>query len=195
MIAAFVEAVTDLALPCSLTLLVPGVAASLSTRSHSLAVAMSTYEAATIVGWLRLTEQIPARLGTWVSLAVGVLVLISFGSLFASSTRTGQRVTAGAVIGVAAASIWTPCVGEELGTILNRGPDDPLGVLLPFAAFVGGISLVSIAVALARVVFQLPERLSRALSVVATSVGAAFALLLASGLYTDVVAQLVFWSL
>lgn len=195
MIAAFVEAVTDLALPCSLTLLVPGVAASLSTRSHPLAVALSTYGAVTVVGWLRLTEQIPARLGTWVALAVGVLVLISFGSLFGSSTRLGQRVTAGAVIGVAAASIWTPCVGEELGTILNRGPDDPLGVLLPFAAFVAGISLVSIAVALARVVFQPPERLSSILSVVATSVGAAFALLLASGLYTDVVAQLVFWSL
>ena len=195
MIGAFAEAVNDLALPCSLTLVVPGVAASLATRANPLAVALSSYGAMTVTGWLRITERVPAQLSTWVALTFGLLMLVAFGSLFASSTRPGQRVTAGVVIGVTAASIWTPCVGEHLGSVLSRGPDDPLGVALPFAAFIAGISVVSISVALARVAFQPLERVSKPVSVVATTVGAVVALLVASGQYTDVVARLVIWSL
>lgn len=144
MISAFVEAVGDLALPCSLTLVVPGVAASLSTRANPLAVALAASGGVAVVGWLRITGQVPPRLTTWAAIGVGVLVLISFASLFMTSTRPGQRVTAGAVIGVAAASIWTPCVGPQLGVIL-------IGVLI--------------------------------------------AVLLCSGLYSEVVTRLVIWSL
>lgn len=195
MISAFMEAVTDLALPCSLTLVVPGVAAALATRANPLAVALSTFGAMTVIGWLRLTGQVPSHLNTWMAVAVGALMLVSFASLSITSTRVGQRATAGAVIGAAAVSIWTPCVGEELGAILNLGPDDPLGVLLPFAAFVAGVSLVSVGAALGRIAFEPSARLSRSVSALGTAVGIVVALLLGSGLYSDVVAQLVIWSL
>ena len=195
MIAAFVEAINDLTLPCSLTLLIPGVAASLAARARAVAVALSAFGGMAAIGWLRVTDQIPANLTVWVAAGVGFLVLISFGALYSPRTRTAQRVTAGAVIGAAAAAIWTPCVGEELGVILNTGPDDPLGVLLPFIAFVAGINLVALAIALARVALEPPARVSKVLSITGTAAGVAVALLLGSGLYSDVVARLVIWSL
>ena len=86
-------------------------------------------------------------------------------------------------------------MGEELGVILNQGPDDPLSVILPFIAFIAGISLVAVAIALARVALEPPERVSKVLTLIGTLTGVAVALLLGSGLYTDVVARLVIWSL
>jgi hypothetical protein len=194
-IAAFAEAIGDLALPCTLTLVIPGVAASLSARSNPLAVALSSAVGMTAIGWLRITGQIASQPTVWVAVGVGLLVLVGFGALHATETRPAQRSTAGAVVGGSAAAIWTPCVGEELGAILNRGVDDPIGVLLPFVAFIVGISTVAIAVALARIAFEPPARLTRAMSMVGTVAGAGIALLLASGVYSDVVARLVIWSL
>lgn len=195
MIAAFAEAIGDLALPCSLTLVVPGVAASLAARSDAVVVALSAFGGMAAIGWLRVTGQIPASMTVWAAAGVGLLVLISFGALYRVGTRTAQRVTAGSFVGAAAAAIWTPCVGEELGVILSRGLDDPLGVVLPFVAFIAGISLVAVAVALARVALEPPERVSKVLTLIGTVVGMAVALLLGSGFYTDVVALLVIWSL
>lgn len=195
MIAAFAEAIGDLALPCSLTLVIPGVAASLSARSNPLAVALSSAVGMTAIGWLRITGQIASQPTVWVAVGAGLLVLVGFGALHATGTRTAQRSTAGAVVGGSAAAIWTPCVGEELGAILNRGVDDPIGVLLPFAGFIVGISTVAVAVALARIAFEPAARLTRAMSMVGTVAGAGIALLLASGVYSDVVARLVIWSL
>ncbi len=195
MIDAFAEAVRDLALPCSLTLVIPGVAASLSARSNPLAVATSTFAGTAVVGWLRISGQIPSSLTWWSSMGVGILVLVAYGALFARATRPGQRVTAGLVVGASAASIWTPCVGEQLGSILNRAPEDAVGVALPFIAFIAGISIVAIAVALARVGFDPPESVSTFLSRIGVAMGLAIAVLIGSGLYSNVVAQLVTWSL
>lgn len=195
MIAAFVEAVGDLALPCSLTLVIPTVAATLTSRSNPLAVALSASAGVFVVGWLRITGQIGAFDTAWVAIALAVLTLIAFGALVRTATRPSQRVTAAAVIGGVAASIWTPCVGVELGVILTQGPDDPLGVAMPFAAFITGIGVAAIAAGLGLIAFQPPYRVSRALNVIGALVGTAIAFLLGTGLYADVVATLVTWSL
>ena len=195
MIAIFAEAVRDLLLPCSLTLVVPGVAAVLAARRNPLPVYGGTLFGSVVIAWMRISEQIPARLvAPWIWV-LGTAVVVSFGALRLDQTRLAQRVTAAVVVGGAASWIWTPCVGSELGVLLNRAPADPLGTLVPFSTFVFGLSSVALVVALAREAAQLPERFETWVSRVSTVIGWIIGVAIATGWYLEMVAQLVNWSL
>lgn len=190
MMEPFFEAVRDLLLPCSLTLVIPGVSAALATKRDPLPVAAAGFVGIAAVGWLRSTGQVGGAPEGLIAFALGLLTVIAFGALWFDETGTGQRVTAGLVIGVTSAAIWAPCVGEELGVILNNGPDNPFGVLVPFVLFAAGLALPSVGVALSRIGFNLPKALTRAVSMIGTAIGVVIGLLLATGLYSEVVTRL-----
>lgn len=195
MIDPFLEAVRDLLLPCSLALVIPGVSAALATKRDPLAVVAAGFVGMATVGWLRSTGQIGGAPDGLIALGLGSLTVVAYGALWFDGTRTGQRVTAGLALGAASAAIWAPCVGEELGLILNTGPDDPLGVVFPFVLFAAGIILPAAAVAVARVGFRPRESISRIGAVIGTAVGVVIGLLVATGLYAEVVARLAIASL
>lgn len=195
MIAIFAEAIRDLLLPCSLTVVVPGLAAVLSARRDPLPVYAGTLFGSVVIAWMRISEQIASRLmAPWIWI-LGTAVIISFGALRIAETRRAQRVTAAVVIGGAASWIWTPCVGSELGELLGTAPADPLGTLIPFSAFMFGLSTVALVVALVRQIAPLPTQFENWVSRVGTIIGWIIGVAIATGWYLEVVARLVTWSL
>ncbi len=58
--------------------------------------------------------------------------------------RSGPAVVQAGAVGVGAAWAWQPCVGEELGQVLNTAQHDPFSALPGLAAFILGLILVGL---------------------------------------------------
>lgn len=124
-------------------LFVPGVVAILAGRARWPVVMAAVL--ATLAGmWWRAAGN-GAIDGPWSN----VLGLLLGGGLLAGWRRPRLMPVVGAVFGIAGALWWQPCVGRELGDILTRGVDDPVGIGPALAAFGSGVLLPLPAAALA----------------------------------------------
>jgi cytochrome c biogenesis protein CcdA len=90
---------------------------------------------------------------------------------------------------------WRPCVGAELGAILNGAQDGLAGEVVPMAAYMlGAILPVAVVVAISRAV-QPPERATTVLAWGAVAVGLVVAASLVAGQHDEVVVTLTRWTL
>ena len=90
---------------------------------------------------------------------------------------------------------WRPCVGEELGTILNGAQHGIGEQLVPMAAYMlGALTPVAMVVAI-RYALDPPDRWLRPVTWVAASVGIVVAASLAAGQHDEVVVTLTRWTL
>lgn len=146
MIDQLAEGIESLRLPCSWILLFAGIALSIYARRRSAVVLGAFVSSVIMIAWLRFS-------GWWFAAPSGVLeVLIGLGLIativFAwRRNSTWTDVLLGASVGTAAVWSWIPCVGPELGHILNNATSAPLSHLAGTIAFVGGLLLPFVLIA------------------------------------------------
>jgi len=202
-VAPFAEAVRATAQPCTFLLIVPTLAAVLAAGARWQALVGAVF-GGVLGGWLLADNRIVLD-GAWLRLS-GVVAIAAFVVL---ASPTARRVVPGAgrldrpeaQAGVVAALTllatmwWRPCVGAELGVILNGAQDGLAGELLPMAAYmVGALVPVAIVVAL-RYVVEPSDRVSSAVGWVFAIVGVVVAGSLVAGQHDDVVVTLTRWTL
>lgn len=139
MLYTLAEGVESIGLACSLVLLVPALgAALLGVRRVALIV---TWIVATIVvAWMRFVGWWDLAAEGLAHMTTGVVALVI---IVAAWRLERLELDLGATILVAAISAWTwvPCVGPELGEILNSARVQPWKQFLGTAAFLVGLYL------------------------------------------------------
>ncbi len=193
--AIFLEGVSVVVQPCTLVIAFPTFALALVARHHAAEVVAASVIATATMMWARAA-------GHWTFASTGfaavvIATLITIG--FALVRRRGSRSSAiaGAIVsGSVAGWLWQPCVGEELGEILNRASADRPGTLVMMVIYTGGALLPMVVLAALphawpavrpRLFGPWPERAGLAF-------GAIYALAVLSGQYGDLIGELSRWS-
>ena len=193
------EGVVAAAQPCSLALVLPAAGVTTLAGRRGWLVAIACWTTASLTAWSRAAGTIDLPDSTVVGVLLAATALAGTALTVATPTATRPRapnpraLAGGALVGVAGAALWQPCVGPALGTILTAAPDDPAGQLGPFAAYTAGLLLVTVGLA---ALPHLHPRMDTALAATpARAVAAAPLLLLvvvlATGSYSTVVGALV----
>ncbi len=142
MIGSLIEGIESLRLPCSWVLLIPGIAVVVFGRRRTPLVVAVFAATAMFVAWLRFAGWWFAAPHGATQIALGLLIVAGAGLAWHKDAGVYDGLVAG-IAGLAAAWTWIPCVGPELGEILNGSRTDPfqhiggtvaflLGQFLPF---------------------------------------------------------------
>ena len=133
MIVPLFEGIAQSLLPCSWVVVLPAVALSVSTKRIRV---MGVFTIAVMLGsWIAVSGWFAPPV--WVA---GVALLAGAVIWW----RSGSTVVQAGAVGVGAAWAWQPCVGEELGQVLNTAQHDPLSALPGLAGFMLGLALVGL---------------------------------------------------
>lgn len=145
------EGIESLRLPCTWVLLIPGAAVILFGRRRTPLVVASFMAAAMAIVWLRWG-------GLWfetprgaVQIALGFVIMVGAAIAWRMDRGLTDGLAAG-ITGGAAAWAWLPCVGPELGNLLNSDWEQPLTRLPGTIAFMTGQFLPFILIAAAGVI-------------------------------------------
>lgn len=158
--AVLAEGVESIRLACSLVLLIPALGIALLGPRRTVLVPVWIVSAA-IVAWLRFVGWWSLDAGGAVQALAGAALVIA-----AAVAWKRDRLASDLAVVVAAATLavwsWVPCVGRELGAILNAARSEPWRQLLPTGVFLVGIFLPLVLVAAAgRAVPALAARVDR----------------------------------
>lgn len=143
--ALFAEGIESLKLACSLVLLMPAVGIILLGRRRVWLVP-TWIATVSVVAWLRFTGQwdpFPSGIG-YIAAGVALVALAAFAW---KRNQLGPDVAATAVAGFVAGWSWVPCVGRELGEILNNARDEPWSELGPTIIYMSGLFVPLILIA------------------------------------------------
>lgn len=133
----FFEGIESVKLACSLVLLIPALGVALMGRRRAWLIP-AWIISVSLIAWLRFT-------GWFTPLASGfghVLAGIGLVALAVFAWRRDSLTTdLGATVGVAFLAGWTwiPCVGSELGEILNNARREPWVELVPTFLYLAGL--------------------------------------------------------
>lgn len=191
MINSLIEGVESLRLPCSWVLLIPGIAVVLFGRRRTPLVVAAFAVVAMLVAWLRFG-------GWWFATPQGPIQVLLGLAIIASAVVAWKRDTgvtdalAAGVAGLAAAWTWIPCVGPELGEILNGSRTAPFDHIGGTIAFLAGQFLPFILVAAVGALWpKLSEKLAhRAIVTAGTVLLIVVGLLFVTTLFDDIASEL-----
>jgi cytochrome c-type biogenesis protein len=182
MIAAFVEGVTQSLLPCSWIVLFTAILIGLTRPTPRVLVAFAA--ASVLFAWLAVAG--------WavLNLALSGILMLGGGLIWWSR---GSGIGPAALVGAGAASAWQPCVGPQLGSILNLAQADALRALPGLASFIVGIIVVGAAIGwgAARL---LGDRAAGPVNRIGAIVSGVIGLVMLLGLYPAISSALVSWS-
>jgi hypothetical protein len=155
MIELLLEGLEAALLPCSLIVLIPGVAVALAARQESTPALLGFVLGVLAFGWLRFSATVEDFARPVVAMAFAASVALLLVPLL---RRIDLLALGGGVLaGGAAANLWLPCVGIEFGTLLGELPGRcPVGIIL-FAAYLAG--MLAPLIALGAVMYLIPNPL------------------------------------
>lgn len=178
MIDLLFEGTESLRLPCSWLLIIPGAAVIIGARRRTVLVTLIFALVAMGVAWLRFAGFWPlGDVGgaTQVGLGAGILGTSLIAWRFDKAPTDGLMA---AVAGLAGAWAWIPCVGPNLGDVLNGARSEPFAHIGGTVAYMTGLFVPFIVLAAAGVLFpQFQEKTSHR-----SIVGIGFALMTIVGL-------------
>lgn len=182
MIGALLEGIGQSLLPCSWVLLLPAVGIGLALPRFRVMVAM--FLASVGFAWLAVS-------GWWVlPQPISGVLLVAASSMW---WFKGLDIWSSALIGAGAASAWQPCVGPELGTVLNQAQTNPVAAIPGLAAFVLGVVLVGFSIGWAGSSFLRGRVSNVTIRVVTIAVGA-IGVSMIVGLYPAISSTFARWS-
>lgn len=176
--------------PCSLALIVPGLATTLLAVPRGPLAAVAFAVTAWLAAWGQATVLLQVGSGPLVGVVLAGVAGLGTWGLWRSDTWAAPGAMG---IGLAAGLLWQPCVGPQLGAILTRAADKPLEVLLPMGLYMLGLlALLGVAAAVPAV----DDRITSGLSTVPVQVAATVPLavlvaVLATGQYEQIIGALV----
>lgn len=195
MIDLLIEGLESAFLPCSLILLLPGLATAFVARTKESAIALGGFAIGTlIIGWLRFSDRF-SELGTG-SAALALAVGAAFLAVPLMRRISLVAIAGGVMTGGAAAILWEPCVGAEFGTLLGELPTSGALSIFKFAAYIVGVLAPLIVVGGVFAAIPGPLLIPARPAMMATGlvIFVGLALAVALGFHDELVSQLVEWS-
>lgn len=202
MIGPFVEGARSIVQPCQLVILAPVVAAVVAGRARWQVVVAAM--AGVILGgwffiarWAVLDETAIRWSSLLVIAAAAALAMRRAGVIGGSGdSPTGHWIDASAagMIALVVTTWWRPCVGEELGELLTRGPDEPWRALPGSWAYMLGVSLPILAIGLIAAAWNPGASAARRAGWAGAAVCATLAGTVVIGQHGEIVATLFEWS-
>ncbi len=181
--------------PCSLVLLIPGLATAITARQESSAALTGYGAAVLVVGWLRFSARIDDTPTVIVAMAFAAAALLLIVPLIRRLNIVSA--TGGAIAGLAAASLWEPCVGAAFGSLLVDLPGGGPGSFVMMSLYLAGI--VAPLAVLGAVLHVIPNPTLLPIRPVMMFAGGAvffiMAIATATGFVDSVIGQLVQWSI
>lgn len=181
-------------LPCSLILLVPGLAVALTARAAFIPASASFAVGAIALSWARFSDRGGGFHPIILAIAFALAAIILLVPLRARLDVLA--VVAGLLTGAASAELWRPCVGSEFGQLLNELPSRGYSGLALIMVYLTCV-LAPLA-GLAAIHHLIPEwmldRAEPAWAVIGGVVLAVLAFSTAIGLHEDFVSRLYLWS-
>jgi len=185
------EGIRDLSQPCSLSLVIPGLLVVTASRRRRGWSTAGVVLAIWLFGWMKAAGWLPGTPNVLTSVLVG-MAYAATGWAAWQLRGAGSGFASGFIAGGLAAWLWVPCVGRELGEILNAAPDDPGAQIFPMGLFVLGLSIPILVAALLPSV--MPTRTHGPIANVALVLVGVVSVALIAGWYDDIVIQLNRWS-
>jgi cytochrome c biogenesis protein CcdA len=191
MLELFAEGIESLRLPCSYVILAPAIGIALFARRRSGITIGAFVLAAVLISWLRFA-------GWWFETPSGLTQILAGAAILVTCTvafRTDHAVSdavLGAVTGATAVWSWIPCVGPELGDLLNRVGESPWANAAGTASFMMGLLAPFVILAAAEAAFpRLHELLDqRVFRVLGATLIFMLGLLVMLTLFDDVASEL-----
>lgn len=201
-VAPFSEGLRAAIEPCSFLMVAPALTAVVAAgvRWQAMLAALS---AGVVGGWMLVDNRwiLDGRLLQLSAVLVAMLlVALAVPAVRAALPRArldrpAPQAAMVAVVSLIASLWWRPCVGAELGGILN-GARDGLGrQLVPMAAYMLGILFVVPVIVALRYAVDPPERALAWVGWAAGAAGVVVAASLAAGQHDEVVVTLTRWTL
>ncbi|MDH3306614.1 MAG: hypothetical protein OEO77_03730 [Acidimicrobiia bacterium] len=181
-------------LPCTLVLLVTGIAVGMTARETAIPAMVSFSLSVLVFSWTRFSD----RGAGWHTLIAAIALIAAVVILFLPPIRRLDLVAiaAGVLVGFAAAELWLPCVGEQFGRLLMQLPERGLSGVALMAIFLTGT--LSPVLALAAIHHLTPdwilERVEPIWSVVGGFLLSGLAVATAVGYHETVLGWLFEWS-
>jgi len=181
-------------LPCSLILLVPGVAIAFASRAAFIPAVVSFAVAVSALSWVRFS----ARGGGFhpVVLAIAIIVGVLLLLLPLKVRLDWLSVTAGLLVGAASSELWKPCVGSEFGLLLTELPSRGYSGLFYMSIYV--VCAMAPLCGLAAIHHLLPdwilEKAERIWAIGGAVILTALSVATAVGAHETLVARLFEWS-
>ncbi len=191
--ATFVEGVEAITQACTLVVLLPGLAMVLVARRGRLTLALGYTVFAAVLMWSQAAGHWSIVSRGAIVVPLGILVAATFVAA-RSAERADQRrlIGAGVIGGALAGWMWLPCVGTQLGDILNNATSQGLRTLALMLVYTVGALLPMLLLALLSHAVPASEKIlnHRALGVIGMGFGALYAITVAIGRYDDLVGEL-----
>jgi len=181
-------------LPCTLILLVTGIAVGLTARETAIPAMVAFWLSVLVFSWTRFSDRGAGWHYGFAAAALILAVVILF--LPPIQRLDWVAIFAGFLVGFAAAELWLPCVGEHLGRLLMELPDRGGSGLVLMAVFLAGA--LSPILALAAVHHLLPDWILETAEPVWSIIGgvilAGLAIATAIGYHETILGWLFEWS-
>lgn len=181
-------------LPCSVILLLPGLASALAARQESTSALAGFTIGSMTLAYIRFSDRgldLPDPVIALILAVSVVLLLIPLVRRLNVVSGLG-----GLAAGIGAGALWTPCVGSEFGSLLVDLPSSGAPGALQLWVYMAGVMAPLVVVG--AFMYVIPRGAFLPVRPVMMAVGggalAILSLATAAGLIDNVIGQLVEWS-
>ena len=203
----FLEGVGVITQACTLVIGLPALFLGLTGRRAAPWIVGSTIVATALVMWAKAATWWTWANDGWMVVPIAVVIVAAFGAAAAAGSMQADAtartpmaistaVAAGIAGGVIAGWMWQPCVGTELGDILNHAESEPLSTSLRMVVYTAGALLPTILLAALPTAWPAASRMiehERARTI-GLAFGAVYVLTVLSSSYDDLIGELSRWS-
>ena len=199
----FLEGVGVITQACTLVIGLPALFLALTGRRAAPWIVGATVVATALVMWAKAATWWTWANDGWMVVPIALVIVAAFSGAAVAGGMPGDTtariplaLAAGIAGGVIAGWMWQPCVGTELGEILNNADTDRLSTAVRMIVYTAGALLPAVLLAAVPRAWPVAQRWfehARA-RLGGVAFGALYALTVLSSRYDELIGQLSRWS-